>query len=149
MSAKGIKVDERKVQAIRKWPVPGSCAEVWLFCGLANYYFVQTYSEVAAPLMALCSPAARWRWGTQEAKRFIELRALLSVVLVLSTFDQTLWQWVATDSSQTDIAATLTQVDTEGNHQPVAFESRRLMAAEQTYPAHNLELLAVVHALRV
>ena len=40
-------------------------------------------------------------------------------------------------------------MDAEGNHWPVAFESRRLTAAEQTYPARNLELLAVVHALRV
>ena len=50
VSAEGIKVDPRKVQAIRKWPVPGSCAEVRRFCGLANYYrrFVPTYSEVAA-----------------------------------------------------------------------------------------------------
>ena len=41
------------------------------------------------------------------------------------------------------------QMDAKGNHRQVAFESRRLMAAEQTYPAHNLELLAVVNALRV
>ena len=32
VSAKGIKVDSRKVQAIREWPVPGSCAEVRRFC---------------------------------------------------------------------------------------------------------------------
>ena len=31
---------------------------------------------------------------------------------------------------------------------PVAFESRKLTAAERTYPPHMLELLAVVHALR-
>ena len=91
MSAEGIKVDQRKVQAIREWPVPGSCAEVRRFCGLANYYrrFVPTYSEVAAPLTALCSPAARWRWGMQEATSFMALRELLSVAPVLRTFDLT------------------------------------------------------------
>ena len=71
------------------------------------------------------------------------------MALVLLTFDLTLRPWVTTDASQTAIAATLTQVDAEGNHLPVAFESRRLTVAEQAYPAHNLELLAVVHALRV
>ena len=149
MSAEGIKVDQRKVQAIREWPVPGSCAEVRRFCGLVNYYwhFVPTYLEVAAPLTALCSPAAQWRWGTQEVMSFIALRELLSGAPVLRTFNQTRQQCVTTDASQTAITVTLTQVDTEGNHWPVEFESRSLTAAEQTYPAHNLELLEVVHAL--
>ena len=40
-------------------------------------------------------------------------------------------------------------MDAEGNHRPVAFESRSLTVAEQAYPTHNLELLAVVHALCV
>ena len=41
------------------------------------------------------------------------------------------------------------QVDAEGNHWPVAFVSCCLTVAEQAYPAHNLELLAVVQELRV
>ena len=75
MLAKGIKVDPRKVQAIREWLVPGSCTEVQLFCWLVNYYlgFVPTYSEVAAPLTALCSPAAQWHWGVQEVTSFMAL----------------------------------------------------------------------------
>ena len=80
---------------------------------------------------------------------FRALRELLLAEQVLCTFDPTRRPWVTTDTSQTAIAATLTQVDTKGNHQPVVFESHRLTAAEQTYPAHNLELLAVVHALLV
>ena len=47
------------------------------------------------------------------------------------------------------ITATFTQVDTEGNLRQVVFESSCLTEAEQAYPAHKLELLAVVHALSV
>ncbi len=43
----------------------------------------------------------------------------------------------------------LTQPDDEGRQHPVAYESRKLTADERNYPAHVLELLAVVHALRV
>ena len=50
---------------------------------------------------------------------------------------------------QTSIAATLTQVDAKGNHWPVVFESSCLTVVEQAYPAYNLELFAVVHALCV
>ena len=76
------------------------------------------------------------------------LQELLSVP-VLCTFNPTRLPWVTTDASQTVITATWAQVDAEGNHRPVVFESLCLTVAEQTYPAHNLELLAVVHALRV
>jgi hypothetical protein len=47
------------------------------------------------------------------------------------------------------LAAILTQPDDEGQQHPVAYESLKLTAAERNYPAHVLELLAVVHALRV
>ena len=46
------------------------------------------------------------------------------------------------------MAAILTQPDDEGHQHPVAYESRKLTAAERIYPAHILELLAVVHALQ-
>ena len=119
-------------------------------CGSAGWRITTgALCQHTAPLTALCSPAARWRWGVHEVTIFRALRELLSAEQVLCTFDPTRRPWVTTDTSQTAIAATLTQVDTKGNHQPVVFESHRLTAAEQTYPAHNLELLAVVHALLV
>jgi hypothetical protein len=51
--------------------------------------------------------------------------------------------------SNVAVAAILTQPDDEGHRHPVAYESRKLTWAERNYPAHVLELLAVVHALRV
>ena len=51
-------------------------------------------------------------------------------------------------ASNIAIAAILTQPDDAGHQHPVAYESRKLTAAERNYPAHILELLAVVHALR-
>ena len=53
-----------------------------------------------------------------------------------------------TDASNIAIASILTQPDDEGHQHPVAYESRKLTAAERNYPAHVLELLAVVHSLR-
>jgi hypothetical protein len=48
------------------------------------------------------------------------------------------------------VAAILMQPGDEGHQHSVAYESRRkLTTAERNYPAHVLELLAVVNALRV
>ena len=68
---------------------------------------------------------------------------------MLRTFDSSRRSIVTTDASEVAIAAVLTQPDDAGVHHPVAYESRKLTAAEQAYPAHVLELLAVVHAFRV
>ncbi len=56
---------------------------------------------------------------------------------------------LTTDASGVAVAAILTQPDDAGRKHPVAYESRKLTAAERNYPAHVLELLAVVHELRV
>ena len=41
----------------------------------------------------------------------------------------------------------LSQVWEDGEH-PIAYESRKLNAAEMNYPTHERELLSVIHALR-
>jgi hypothetical protein len=68
---------------------------------------------------------------------------------VLRTFDSRRRSVLTTDASAVAISAVLTQPDDDGVHHPVAYESRKLTLTEQAYPAHVLELLAVVHALRV
>ena len=55
--------------------------------------------------------------------------------------------FVTTDASNFTIGAVLSQVWDDGEH-PVAYESRKLNAAEGNYATHEKELLAVIHALR-
>jgi hypothetical protein len=151
LSAAGVSVDPRKVQSIVEWATPTSCAEVRRFTGLANYYrrFVEGYSEVAAPLTALGSPTARFTWSPAAQTSFDALKQALSSAPVLRTFDPARRAVLTTDASGIAVAAILTQPDDEGRQHPVAYESRKLTTAERNYPAHVLELLAVVHALRV
>ena len=151
LSKEGVSVDPRKVQSIVEWATPTSCTEVRRFTGLANYYrrFVQGYSEVAAPLTALGSPTARFAWSPAAQASFDALKLALSSAPVLRTFDPARRAVLTTDASNIAVAAILTQPDDDGHQHPVAYESRKLTAAEQNYPAHVLELLAVVHALRV
>ena len=54
---------------------------------------------------------------------------------------------MTTDASDYAMGAVLSQVWDDGEH-PVAFESRKMNPAEQNYPTHEKELLAVIHALR-
>jgi hypothetical protein len=68
---------------------------------------------------------------------------------MLRTFNPARRAVLTTDASNVAVAAILTQQDDEGHQHPVAYESSELTLAEQNYPAHVLELLAVIHALRV
>ena len=151
LSAAGVSVDPRKVQSIREWATPRSCTEVRRFVGLANYYrrFVEGYAELAAPLTALGSPNARFEWTAKAQTSFEALKHALSTAPVLRTFDPTRRAVLTTDASGIAVAAILTQPDDEGHQHPIAYESRKLTTTERAYPAHTLELLAVVHALRV
>jgi RNase H-like domain found in reverse transcriptase len=54
---------------------------------------------------------------------------------------------VTTDASNLATGAVLSQDFGQGP-QPIAFESRKLSAAERNYPTHEKELLAIVHALK-
>ena len=151
VSAAGVAVDPRKVSAVRDWPVPTSNADLRRFVGLCNYYrrFIDEYADIAAPLTRLCGPHAPWQWGLEEQRSFDRLKHCLTTAPVLRTFDSSRRSVLTTDASEVAISAVLTQPDDDGHHHPVAYESRKLTAAEQAYPAHVLELLAVVHALRV
>ena len=102
------------------------------FTGLANYYrrFVEGYAEIAAPLTAMGSPTARSVWSPEAQASFDTLKQALSSAPVLSTFDPSRRAVLTTDASSVAVAAILTQQDDEGRQHPVAYESRKLTAAE-------------------
>jgi hypothetical protein len=151
LSKAGVSVDQRKVHSVVEWATPTSCTEVRRFTGLANYYrqFVEGYTEIMAYLTALRGPAARFVWSPDAQMSFDALKRALSSALVLRTFDPSRRAVLTTDASSVAVAAILTQPDGEGHQHPVAYESCKLTAVGRKYPVHVLELLAVVHALRV
>ncbi len=112
------------------------------FTELANYYrhFVEGCAEIAAPLTAL---TARFAWSPAAQASFDALKQALSSAPVLHTLGPHRRAVLTTDASGiVAVAAIQTQPEDEGRQHPVTYESRN-------YQAHVLELLVVVHALRV
>jgi hypothetical protein len=89
ISEHGFAGDPRKVAAVAEWATPTSCTDVRCFVSLANYYnkFVLRFSALAAPLTALCSPLATFRWGPAEQTSFNALKAALVSAPVLRVWD--------------------------------------------------------------
>ena len=79
---------------------------------------------------------------------FDALKPALSSEPVLRTFDPARRAVLTTGARDIAVAAIPTRPDDEGRHRPAAYESRELTAAARNCPAHVLELLAAVRALR-
>jgi hypothetical protein len=84
--------------------------------GLAKYYrkFVLRFSALAAPLTALCSPRATFRWGPAEQTSFDALKAALVSAPVMRVWDPARPTRLLTDASELAVSAILEQPDDTG-----------------------------------
>ena len=146
VSAEGISVDPAKVEAVLSWQAPTNVSEVRSFLGLVGYYrrFIEGFSSIARPLTRLLQKDKKFRW-TDECEQAFELlkqRVTLAPVLVLP--DDSGEYEVYTDASLRGLGCVLMQ-----HGKVIAYASRQLKPHEQNYPTHDLEMAAVVHALKI
>jgi hypothetical protein len=149
-SAEGVKVDPNKVQAIVSWPTPRNVSELRSFLGLATYYrrFVKNFSLLAAPLTDMTKKDLLWSWTPASDHAFNSLKDALAAAPVVRAPARGVPFTVTTDASDYAVGAVLTQSDGKSEW-VIAYESKKLDSAQMNYPAHERELLAVLHALTV
>jgi len=146
VNEEGIKVDPAKVSAVRNWETPKTPTEIRSFLGLAGYYrrFIKDFSKIAVPLTKLMRKNMAFSWGREQRQAFEELRRRLCDAPVLTLPDGTEGFVVYCDASKVGLGAVLMQ-----NNKVVAYASRQLKPSEENYPTHDLELGAVVFALKL
>eukprot|EP00271_Cylindrocystis_brebissonii_P017890 TRINITY_DN4866_c0_g1_i3.p1 TRINITY_DN4866_c0_g1~~TRINITY_DN4866_c0_g1_i3.p1 ORF type:complete len:876 (-),score=-44.12 TRINITY_DN4866_c0_g1_i3:127-2661(-) len=150
-SKDGIKTDPSKIKAVEQWKIPQTLTDVRSFLGLATYYrkFIKNFSLIAAPLTdCLKGKKVKLEWGPLQEEAFNTLEAALTSAPVLAYPDPASDYEVllTTDASNIGIGAVLSMKKDDKWH-PIAYESRKLNPAENNYPTHEKELLAIVHAL--
>ena len=146
ISGSGVAVDPAKVEAVLSWEQPTSVAEVRSFLGLAGYYrrFIQDFAKIAAPLTRLTRQDTRFVWSEDCEQSFLELKTRLTSAPVLVLPSSSGGFVVYTDASRSGLGAVLMQ-----HGGVVAYASRQLKKHEENYPTHDLELAAVVFALKL
>ncbi|WVZ75902.1 hypothetical protein U9M48_023921 [Paspalum notatum var. saurae] len=146
ISKGGIAVDPRKISAITNWEVPQTPKEVRGFLGLAGYYrrFIENFSKTAKPITSALEEDAAFKWTADRQAAFDELKRRLTTAPVLTLPDQQKKFTVYCDASRDGLGCVLMQ---EGK--VVAYGSRQLRKHEVNYPTHDLELAAVVYALKI
>ena len=146
VSEEGVSVDQEKIKCIQEWPRPKNATEVRSFLGLAGYYrkYVKGFASVAQPMTQLTGKDVKFKWSEACEKCFIALKDMLTSapVLVIPEADQP--YVVYTDASITGLGCVLTQ-----HRKVIAYASRQLRKHEGNYPTHDLEMAAVVFAMKI
>ena len=116
------------------------------FLGLAGYYqrFVEGFSKIAMPLTQLTRKGVMFRWTDMCERSFQELKKRLTSAPILSIPSGTGGFVIYSDASKNGLGCVLMQ-----NGKVIAYASRQLKEYEKNYPTHDLELAAVVFALKI
>ncbi|KAL8114289.1 hypothetical protein AgCh_021224 [Apium graveolens] len=146
VSGRGIELDPAKFEAITNWPRPSNMTEIRSFLGLAGYYrrFVEGFSSIALPLTQLMRKGIKFEWNDDHEKSFQELKKRLVSAPILVLPSRSGGFQVYSDASKRGLGCVLMQ-----HGKVISYASRQLKPYEVNYPTHDLELAAVVFALKI
>jgi hypothetical protein len=130
---------------ILDWKAPKDVRGIKSFIGMAGYYwrFIEGFSKIARPMLALLTKKVKFKLTLACHESFETLKKKLTTTPVLILLDVHKPFSVYCDASYTGLGCMLMQ---EGK--VVAYSSRQLKIHEKNYRTHDLELAAVVHALK-
>ncbi|GKD16119.1 putative reverse transcriptase domain-containing protein, partial [Tanacetum coccineum] len=126
IDSEGIHVDPTNIESIKDWASPKTPIEIHQFLGLAGYYrrFIEGFSKIVKPMTKL----------TQKNVN--------APILALPEGSENFV--VYCDASHKGLGAVLMQ-----REKFIAYASRQLKIHEKNYTTHDLELGAVVFALKM
>ena len=145
VSFEGKRLDLIKIEVVVNWKPPRSVTEVRSFLDLARYYrrFVKGFSVIASPLTKLLRKGVKFEWSDKCQNSFEQLKEMLIEAPVL-TQPTSGKEYTLYSDSGIGLGCVLMQ-----DGKVVAYASRQLKPNEQNYPTHDLELAAVVFALKI
>ncbi|XP_027932767.1 uncharacterized protein LOC114188377 [Vigna unguiculata] len=134
------------VEAVVKWESPKTATEIRSFVGLAGYYrrFIEGFSKIVAPLTLLTQKDQPFTWTDKCEESFQELKKRLTSASILVIPDVGKPFEVYCDASHLGLGCVLMQ-----EKKAVTYASRQLKVHERNYPTHDLELAAIVFALKI
>ncbi|GKC49311.1 putative reverse transcriptase domain-containing protein, partial [Tanacetum coccineum] len=146
IDSKGIHVDPAKIESIKDWAPPKSATEIHQFLGLAGYYrrFIEGFSKIAKPMTKLTQKNVKFDLGEKEEAAFQVIKQKLCSAPILALPKGSENFIVYCDASHKGLGVVLMQ-----NEKVIAYASRQLKIHEKNYTTHDLELGAVVFALKM
>ncbi|GJQ98401.1 hypothetical protein Tco_0009540 [Tanacetum coccineum] len=146
IDSEGIHVDPAKIESIKDWTSPKSPTEIRQFLGLAGYYrrFIEGFSKIAKPMTKLTQKKVKFEWGDKQEAAFQLLKQKLCSAPILALPEGSEDFIAYCDASKKGLGAVLMQ-----REKVISYASRQLKVHEKNYMTHDLELGAVVFALKI
>jgi hypothetical protein len=146
ISEGGIFVDPSKVKDVLSWKIPQNVSDIISFLSLAGYYrrFIEGFSKISKPMTELLAKGNTFEWTPRRETSFQELKKILTMAPILTMPDMEKSFLIYCDASGQGLGCVLMQ---DGH--VLAYASRQLRKHEVKYLTHDLELVAVVHALKI
>ncbi|GJR93716.1 reverse transcriptase domain-containing protein [Tanacetum coccineum] len=146
IDSQGLHVDPAKIEAVKNWTSPTTPTEVRQFLGLAGYYrrFIEGFSKIAKPLTKLTQKNKNYVWSEEQESAFQLLKQKLCEAPILALPEGNDNFVIYCDASLQGLGVVLMQ-----REKVIAYASRKLKPHKENYTTHDLELGAVIFALKI
>jgi hypothetical protein len=128
------------------WNLPTSVGDIWSFLELAGYYrrFIEGFSKISKPMTKFLDKDKKFKWTPACKASFYELKKRLTTtpILVMPNMEKSFS--IYCETSGQGLGYVLMQ-----DGRVIAYASWQLRKHEVNYPTHDLELVAIVHALKI
>ena len=106
--------------------------------------FVEGFLSIASPLTRLTQKRVKFKWSDDCEKRFAKLKTRLTTAPVLTLLKGSYSYVIYCDAFRVGLGCVLMQRD-----KVINYASRQLKVHKKNYPTHDLELGAMVFALKI
>nr|GEU65026.1 putative reverse transcriptase domain-containing protein [Tanacetum cinerariifolium] len=146
IDSQGVHVDPAEIEAIKNWASPTTPTEIRQFFGLTSYYhiFIKDFSKIAKSLILLTLKEKKFILGEDQEMDFQILKQKLYEAPILALPKGNDDFVVYCNASIQGLGAVLMQ-----REKVIAYESWQFKPHEENYTIYNLELRAVVFALKI
>jgi hypothetical protein len=151
LTAEGYKPSLSRIELIKDLPVPKTVREVKRVLGKVGFYrrHIANFSTVVEPLQCLTRQENKFEWNEEQQKAFELIKELLSQApnLIFPDYDKPFH--IFTDASLVGLGGVLMQKKENSNtFSAISYCSRTLSASERKWPPVQVELCAIIYALR-
>jgi hypothetical protein len=135
-----------KIKSIMDWPTPKDVSDIISFMELERYYsrFIKGFSKIDIPITSLQKKGVKFLWKSKCEERFQELKHLLTNAPVLKIVDRNKEFLVCINVCNEGLRG----VPVKEGH-VILYESIKLNENEINYVTHDLELVVIVHDLKM
>lgn len=148
VDALGIRLTDKRIQAVSEYPVPKNSQAVRRFLGVTNAFrdSISNYAKLVEPLQRLTKKGITYEWKSEHDEAFTSLRSQIANHATLHhlTYEHPIV--LRTDASIEGVGAVLFQIR-DGKEEPILFLSQRFSGAATRWSTIEQEAYAIFWAV--